>query len=36
MKALSDASTMIPLNEIEGLLLQTKTLHDTVRKWEMV
>jgi 2-dehydro-3-deoxyphosphooctonate aldolase (KDO 8-P synthase) len=36
MKALSDASTMIPLNEIEGLLLQIKTLHDTVRKWEMV
>ena len=36
MKALSDASTMIPLNEIEGLLQQTKTLHDTVRKWEMV
>jgi 2-dehydro-3-deoxyphosphooctonate aldolase (KDO 8-P synthase) len=36
MKALSDASTMIPLNEIEGLLLQTKTLHDTVRTWEMV
>ena len=35
-KALSDASTMIPLNEIEGLLQQTKTLHDTVRKWEMV
>jgi 2-dehydro-3-deoxyphosphooctonate aldolase (KDO 8-P synthase) len=36
MKALSDASTMIPLNEIEGLLRQTKTLHDIVRKWEMV
>jgi 2-dehydro-3-deoxyphosphooctonate aldolase (KDO 8-P synthase) len=35
-KALSDASTMIPLNEIEGLLQQTKTLHDMVRKWEMV
>jgi 2-dehydro-3-deoxyphosphooctonate aldolase (KDO 8-P synthase) len=35
MKALSDASTMIPLNEIEGLLQQTKTLHDMVRKWEM-
>jgi len=34
-KALSDASTMIPLNEIEGLLQQTKTLHDMVRKWEM-
>jgi len=26
---------MIPLNEIEGLLQQTKTLHDMVRKWEM-
>lgn len=36
IKALSDASTMIPLNEIEGLLQQTKTLHDMVRKWEMV
>lgn len=36
MKALSDASTMIPINEIEGLLQQTKTLHDMVRKWEMV
>jgi 2-dehydro-3-deoxyphosphooctonate aldolase (KDO 8-P synthase) len=35
MKALSDASTMIPLNKIEGLLQQTKTLHDMVRKWEM-
>jgi 2-dehydro-3-deoxyphosphooctonate aldolase (KDO 8-P synthase) len=36
MKALSDASTMIPLNGIEELLQQTKTLHDLVRKWEMV
>jgi 2-dehydro-3-deoxyphosphooctonate aldolase (KDO 8-P synthase) len=35
MKALSDASTMIPLIEIEGLLQQTKTLHDMMRKWEM-
>ncbi len=34
-KALSDASTMIPLIEIEGLLRQTKTIHDMVRKWEM-
>lgn len=35
VKALSDASTMIPLNEMEGLLRQTKTLHDMIRKWEM-
>ncbi|MBM4340840.1 MAG: 3-deoxy-8-phosphooctulonate synthase [Deltaproteobacteria bacterium] len=35
VKALSDASTMIPLIEMEGLLRQTKTLHDMTRKWEM-
>lgn len=35
VKALSDASTMIPLIEMEGLLRQTKTLHDMIRKWEM-
>ncbi len=34
-QALSDASTMVPLQEIEGLLQQTKALHDMVRKWEM-
>src|SRR4030042_351912 len=34
-QALSDASTMIPLQEIEGLLQQTKTIHDMMRKWEM-
>jgi 2-dehydro-3-deoxyphosphooctonate aldolase (KDO 8-P synthase) len=35
VKALSDASTMISLIEMEGLLRQTKTLHDMIRKWEM-
>jgi 2-dehydro-3-deoxyphosphooctonate aldolase (KDO 8-P synthase) len=34
-QALSDASTMIPLQEIEGLLQQTKTIHDMMRKWGM-
>jgi 2-dehydro-3-deoxyphosphooctonate aldolase (KDO 8-P synthase) len=34
-QALSDASTMIPLQEIEGLLQQTKALHDMMRRWEM-
>lgn len=34
-QALSDASTMIPLHEIEGLLQQTKALHDMMRRWEM-
>jgi 2-dehydro-3-deoxyphosphooctonate aldolase (KDO 8-P synthase) len=32
-RALSDASTMIPLDEIEALLRQTKALHDMVRGW---
>ena len=32
-RALSDASTMIPLDEIETLLRQTKALHDMVRGW---
>jgi 2-dehydro-3-deoxyphosphooctonate aldolase (KDO 8-P synthase) len=32
-QALSDASTMIPLQEIEGLLQQTKTIHDMMRRW---
>jgi len=31
--ALSDASTMISLHEIEGLLQQTKAIHDMIRKW---
>jgi 2-dehydro-3-deoxyphosphooctonate aldolase (KDO 8-P synthase) len=35
VKALSDASTMIPLVEMEGLLRQTKPIHDMIRKWEM-
>jgi 2-dehydro-3-deoxyphosphooctonate aldolase (KDO 8-P synthase) len=34
-QALSDASTMIPLQEIEGLLQQTKTIHDMMRRWGM-
>jgi len=34
-QALSDASTMIPLQEIEGLLQQAKALHDMMRGWEM-
>jgi len=34
-QALSDASTMIPLQEIEGLLQQTKTIHDVMRRWGM-
>jgi 2-dehydro-3-deoxyphosphooctonate aldolase (KDO 8-P synthase) len=32
-QALSDASTMVPLHEIEGLLKQAKTIHDMVRSW---
>jgi len=32
-QALCDASSMIPLNEMEGLLRQAKTLHDMVRTW---
>ena len=32
-QALCDASSMIPLNEMETLLRQTKTLHDMVRGW---
>ena len=32
-RALSDASTMIPLDEIEALLRQTKALHEMVRGW---
>jgi 2-dehydro-3-deoxyphosphooctonate aldolase (KDO 8-P synthase) len=34
-QALSDASTMVPLQEIEGLLQQTKTIHDMMRRWGM-
>jgi len=35
-EALCDASSMIPLNEMESLLKQAKTLHDMVRTWEIV
>ena len=34
-QALSDASTMVPLNEIEALLKQVKVIDEMVRKWEM-
>jgi len=32
-QALCDASSMIPLHEMEGLLRQTKAIHDMVRQW---
>jgi 2-dehydro-3-deoxyphosphooctonate aldolase (KDO 8-P synthase) len=32
-EALCDASSMVPLNEMEGLLRQTKAIHDMVREW---
>jgi 2-dehydro-3-deoxyphosphooctonate aldolase (KDO 8-P synthase) len=35
-QALCDASSMIPLDEMEGLLRQAKTLHDMVRTWGVV
>jgi 2-dehydro-3-deoxyphosphooctonate aldolase (KDO 8-P synthase) len=35
-QALCDASSMIPLNEIERLLRQTKAIHDMVRGWGIV
>jgi 2-dehydro-3-deoxyphosphooctonate aldolase (KDO 8-P synthase) len=35
-QALCDASSMIPLNEIENLLRQTKAIHDMVRTWDIV
>jgi 2-dehydro-3-deoxyphosphooctonate aldolase (KDO 8-P synthase) len=35
-QALCDASSMIPLSEMETLLLQTKTIHDMVRGWGIV
>jgi 2-dehydro-3-deoxyphosphooctonate aldolase (KDO 8-P synthase) len=35
-RAFSDASTMVPLHEIEELLQQTKTIHDMMRRWEIV
>jgi len=35
-EALCDASSMIPLNEMENLLKQTKAIHDMMRGWEIV
>jgi 2-dehydro-3-deoxyphosphooctonate aldolase (KDO 8-P synthase) len=35
-QALCDASSMIPLNEMENLLRQTKAIHDMVREWGIV
>jgi len=35
-QALCDASSMIPLDEMEGLLRQTKAIHDMVRTWGIV
>ncbi len=32
-RALCDASSMIPLREMEGLLRQAKAIHDMVREW---
>jgi 2-dehydro-3-deoxyphosphooctonate aldolase (KDO 8-P synthase) len=34
-RALCDASSMIPLREMEGLLRQAKAIHDMVRSWEL-
>ncbi len=33
-EALCDASSMIPINEMEGLLKQAKAIHDMVRTWK--
>jgi len=35
-QALCDASSMIPLSEMENLLRQTKAIHDMVRGWRVV
>lgn len=35
-EALCDASSMIPLDEMETLLRQTKAIHDMVRGWRIV
>jgi 2-dehydro-3-deoxyphosphooctonate aldolase (KDO 8-P synthase) len=32
-RALCDASSMMPLQEMEGLLRQTKAIHDMIREW---
>jgi len=34
-EALCDASSMIPLSEMENLLRQTKAIHDMMRSWEI-
>ena len=34
-RALCDASSMIPLREMEGLLRQAKAIHDMIRSWEL-
>jgi 2-dehydro-3-deoxyphosphooctonate aldolase (KDO 8-P synthase) len=34
-RALCDASSMIPLREMEGLLRQAKAIHDMIREWEL-
>jgi len=35
-EALCDASSMIPLNEMENLLKQTKAIHDMMRSWSIL
>ncbi len=35
-RALCDASSMIPLQEMEGLLRQTKAIHDMIREWGLI
>jgi 2-dehydro-3-deoxyphosphooctonate aldolase (KDO 8-P synthase) len=35
-RALCDASSMIPLREMEKLLQQVKAIHDMIRGWELV
>jgi len=35
-RALCDASSMLPLREMEHLLRQTKAIHDMMRTWEVV
>jgi 2-dehydro-3-deoxyphosphooctonate aldolase (KDO 8-P synthase) len=35
-EALCDASSMIPLNDMENLLKQTKAIHDMIRSWGIV
>lgn len=35
-EAFCDASSMVPLHEMKGLLVQTKAIHDMVRQWGIV